>query len=141
LPPAERHERLARLFLIRYGVVWRDVVVREPLSPSWRELLFVYRRLEARGEVRGGRFLADHAGEQFALPEAVDLARAVRRSPKTGERVELSAVDPLNLTGLVGPMPRVAALMGNQVVYLDGMPQEPEGPLVEMEEPQVAEGA
>jgi ATP-dependent Lhr-like helicase len=124
VPEAELHERLARLFLGRYGIVWRDAVVREPLSPSWRELLFVYRRLEARGEVRGGRFLADHAGEQFALPEAVDLARAVRRTPRTGERVEVSAVDPLNLTGLVGTLPRVPAVLGAKVTFVDGVAQK-----------------
>jgi ATP-dependent Lhr-like helicase len=122
-PVAEVHERLARLFLQRYGIVWRDMVVREPLSPSWRELLLVYRRLEARGEIRGGRFIAGFAGEQFALPEAVDLARTVRRAPKNGERIVLSAVDPLNLTGIVTPSPRVPAVLGNVVVYVDGLPQ------------------
>jgi ATP-dependent Lhr-like helicase len=78
--------------------------------------------MEARGEIRGGRFLAGFAGEQFALPEAVDIARAVRRSPPSGKPVQLSAVDPLNLTGLVTPGPRVPALLGNVVTYVDGLP-------------------
>ncbi|MBX7114101.1 MAG: DEAD/DEAH box helicase [Myxococcaceae bacterium] len=117
---SDRIERLARLFLQRYGVVFRDLLARESLAPTWRELLFVYRRMEARGEIRGGRFLSGMSGEQFALPEAVDMARAVRRSPKTSEVVRVAGVDPLNLTGVVTPGPRVAAVMGNEVVYVDG---------------------
>jgi ATP-dependent helicase Lhr and Lhr-like helicase len=116
-------ERRARLFLERYGIVWREVAMREPLAPTWRELARVYRRLEARGEIRGGRFVAGFAGEQFALPEAVDLARAVRRSVPEGRRITLAAVDPLNLTGIVTPGPRVAAQPGQVVTYLDGVPQ------------------
>ncbi len=123
LPTAEVHERVARLFLQRYGIVWRDLALREPLAPSWRELLFVYRRMEARGEIRGGRFVSGFAGEQFALPEAVDVARSVRRTPKLQERIHLSAVDPLNLTGVVTPGPRVPAVLGNVVVYVDGLPE------------------
>jgi ATP-dependent Lhr-like helicase len=116
-------ERLAGLFLQRYGIITRDVVVRESLCPPWRELVRVYRRLEARGELRGGRFLNGVAGEQFALPEAVDLARAVRKEPKLGRVVRLSAVDPLNLTGVVTPGPRVASVMGQTVTWVDGVPQ------------------
>jgi ATP-dependent Lhr-like helicase len=116
-------ERLARLFLTRYGIVWRDLALREPLSPSWRELVFVYRRMEARGEIRGGRFVAGVAGEQFALPEAVDTARAVRREAPSGKRVQVWAVDPLNLTGIVTPGPRVPAVMGRYVTYVDGVPE------------------
>jgi ATP-dependent Lhr-like helicase len=119
----EVHERLARIFLQRYGIIWRDLAMREPLAPSWRELLYVYRRLEARGEIRGGRFVAGFAGEQFALAEAVDIARAVRRTPASGRVIQLSAVDPLNLTGFVTPSPRVPALLGNVVTYVDGVPQ------------------
>ncbi|NVJ22441.1 MULTISPECIES: DEAD/DEAH box helicase [Myxococcus] len=115
-------DSLARLFLQRYGIVWRDLVMREALAPTWRELLFVYRRMEARGEVRGGRFVAGFVGEQFALPEAVDMARAVRRQPPSGVRVQLSGVDPLNLTGVVTPGPRVPAMPGNVVTYVDGVP-------------------
>src|SRR5205085_10460520 len=85
-------ERLARQYLRRYGVVFRDLFAREPKCPPWRELLQVYRRLEARGEIRGGRFAQAFSGEQFALPEAVDALRAVRKMPTSGEeRVSLSA--------------------------------------------------
>jgi ATP-dependent Lhr-like helicase len=127
-PGEEIHDRTARLFLQRYGIVWRDLVLREPLSPSWRELLFIYRRMEARGEIRGGRFLSSFAGEQFALPEAVDMARAVRRAPLTGHTVHLSAVDPLNLTGIATPGPRVPAMMGNVITYVDGAPAPVQAP-------------
>jgi ATP-dependent Lhr-like helicase len=92
------------------------------LCPPWRELLFIYRRLEARGEIRGGRFLSGFAGEQFALPDAVDLARSTRRLEKTGEVITISAADPLNLTGVVTPGARVPALMGTTISYLDGIP-------------------
>ncbi|ATB35886.1 ATP-dependent DNA helicase [Cystobacter fuscus] len=119
----EVRESLARLFLQRYGIVWRDLVMREALAPSWRELLYVYRRMEARGEIRGGRFVAGFVGEQFALPDAVDVARAVRRQAPSGVRVQISAVDPLNLTGVVTPGPRVPATVGNVVTYVDGVPQ------------------
>jgi ATP-dependent Lhr-like helicase len=123
---AEIHEHLARVFLQRYGIVWRDLAMREPLSPTWRELLFVYRRMEARGEIRGGRFLSGFAGEQFALAEAVDIARAVRRTPTSGRVVHLSAVDPLNLSGFVTPGPRVPSMLGNVVTYVDGVPKTDE---------------
>lgn len=121
--PEEVTERLAMLFLKRWGIVFRDLVVREPLCPPWRELLQVYRRLETRGELRGGRFLHGFAGEQFALPEAVDLARSTRRLPKSGEVITLSAADPLNLTGVVTAGPRVPAVMGHLVRYVDGVPE------------------
>jgi ATP-dependent Lhr-like helicase len=124
-PEAALEERLAMLFLGRYGIVFRDLLVREPLAPPWRELLPVYRRLEARGELRGGRFLGGFAGEQFALPEAVDLSRAVRRRPANGEVVRVAAVDPLNLTGVVTPGPRVPSVLGQEVVYVDGVPRPP----------------
>ncbi len=123
LKPAELKERLARLFLSRYGIVFRDLLARESLAPPWRELLYVYRRLEARGEIRGGRFLSGFSGEQFALPEAVDMARAVRRTAPSGLRIHVSAVDPLNLTGIVTPGPRVPAQLGQVVTYVDGVPQ------------------
>ena len=125
LDDAERMEKLAKLFLQRYGIVFRDLVARETLAPPWRELLPVYRRLEGRGEIRGGRLLAGFAGEQFALPEAVEAARATRRAPHTGQIVHLSAVDPLNLTGVVTVGPRIPAMMGHYVTYVDGIPQLP----------------
>jgi len=126
VPGETQQLELAQLLLRRYGILCRDVAVREPLVDSWRELLRVLRRMEARGEVRGGRFIAGVAGEQFALPEAVDQARAVRRVPGAGVRVRLSACDPLNLTGVVTPGPRVAAVPGRFVVYVDGIPQAEE---------------
>jgi ATP-dependent Lhr-like helicase len=121
--PAEQEEKLAQLFLERYGIVFRDLLGREPLAPPWRDLVRVYRRLEARGEIRGGRFLAGFAGEQFGLNDAVELARQVRRTEPTGERVRVAAVDPLNLTGIVTPGPRVPAQLGQSVVYVDGVPE------------------
>ncbi len=101
-------------------MVFRDLLARED-APPWRELVRVYRTLEARGSVRGGRFVEGRSGEQFALPEAVDALRAVRRAPRQdGERVELSAADPLNLAGILLPGPRVPAGLGGRVAYLDG---------------------
>jgi ATP-dependent Lhr-like helicase len=129
--PAELEEKLAWQFLNRYGVVFRDLVVREPLSPPWRDLLMLYRRFEARGEVRGGRFVHGFTGEQFALPEALDVARAVRRSEPNGEVIRLAAVDPLNLTGVVTPGARVPAMLGKYVLYRDGVPQNVEGGVAE----------
>lgn len=116
-------ERIARLLLARYGVVFRRLLEREAASlPPWYQLLRVYRRLEARGEIRGGRFVGGFAGEQYALPDAVGLLRATRRRAKTGRLVSVSAVDPLNLVGIVTPGTRVAALAGNRVLYRDGEP-------------------
>jgi ATP-dependent Lhr-like helicase len=117
-------ERLAQQYLRRYGVVFRDLLARED-APPWRELVRVYRVLEARGSVRGGRFAAGRSGEQFALPEAVDALRAVRRAPRNGsERVEVSAADPMNLVGILTPGPRVSSLVGGTVVFVDGVPCE-----------------
>jgi ATP-dependent Lhr-like helicase len=123
MEPSVLEEKLAWQFLHRYGIVFRDLVVRESLSPPWRDLLQLYRRFEARGEVRGGRFLHGFAGEQFALPEALDVARAVRKSPMTGETLRIAAVDPLNLTGVVTPGARVSAMLGRSVLYVDGVPK------------------
>jgi ATP-dependent Lhr-like helicase len=103
-------------------VVFRDLLARETGAPPWRELLPVYRSLEARGELRGGRFVAGLSGEQFALPEAVEALRAVRRSPRQGERVELSAADPLNLLGILLPGPRTPATLGARIAFVDGVP-------------------
>ncbi len=121
--PGAVEEKLAWLFLQRYGIVFRDLVMREPLALPWRELVQIYRRLEARGEIRGGRFLHGFAGEQFALPDAVDVSRAVRRAPLKGETIRVAAVDPLNLTGVITPGPRVPAQLGQSVLYVDGVPQ------------------
>ncbi len=115
-------ERHARTLLRRYGVIFRRLLDREGSVPLWRELLMVYRRLEARGEIRGGRFVAGMAGEQFALPEAVGQLRSIRREPGGGELIGLSGADPLNLTGIITPGDRVPALAPNRVLYEDGVP-------------------
>ena len=115
-------ERFARQLLVRYGVVARRILAREaPLAP-WRDLLRALWRLEMRGEVRGGRFVQGMAGEQFALPEAVERLRAVRRKEPDGRLLAVSAGDPLNLAGILTPGERVAALPGNRVIYKDGVP-------------------
>jgi ATP-dependent Lhr-like helicase len=116
-----RTEQLARLLLQRYGVVFRSLLGRESRLPTWRELATVYRRLEARGEIRGGRFVAGFGGEQFALPEAVGRMRAVRKLEKNGEFIALSAADPLNLVGVVTPDARVPAIGRNRVLFRDGL--------------------
>jgi ATP-dependent Lhr-like helicase len=116
-------ERLASQYLRRYGVVFRDLLARESAPPPWRDLLRVYRALEARGAIRGGRFVAGFTGEQFAAPEAVDALRAARRAPREGaERIEVSAADPLNLVGVLTPGARVPAVLGNRVAFVDGVP-------------------
>jgi ATP-dependent Lhr-like helicase len=116
-------EHVARALLRRYGVVfWRLLEREAPWLPPWRDLLRVYRRLESRGEIRGGRFVAGFSGEQFALAEAVAALREVRRRPCSGEWLSLSAADPLNLVGILTPSPKLAALTGNRVLYRDGLP-------------------
>jgi len=116
-------EKIAAQYLRRWGVVFRDLLAREAAPPPWRDLLRVYRALEARGAIRGGRFVAGFTGEQFALPEAVDALRAVRRAPRQGaERVEVSGADPLNLVGILTPGARVPAVLGQRVVLVDGVP-------------------
>jgi ATP-dependent Lhr-like helicase len=112
----------ARSLLQRYGVVFKRVLARETGAPPWRELLMVYRRLEARGEIRGGRFVSGMSGEQFALPEAVRQLRAVRRVEGAGHLVAVSAADPLNLTGIITPGERVAGVTRNRILYRDGVP-------------------
>ncbi|HEU4685065.1 MAG TPA: DEAD/DEAH box helicase [Nitrospira sp.] len=120
---APLHERIARQLLRRYGVVFRDLLLRETLVRSWRDLLIVYRRMELKGEVRGGRFVDGFTGEQFALPEAVEALRAVRKGGNgtMSQEVRLSACDPLNLTGVILPGPRVPAVPTNFLVLKDGM--------------------
>jgi ATP-dependent helicase Lhr and Lhr-like helicase len=119
--PEGQAERWARLLLRRYGLVFRRVLEREN-APPWRDLLTEFRRLEARGEVRGGRFVTHHAGEQFALPEAVALLRKVRNAPELGEELVLSACDPLNLLGTVLPGERVAASPTNSILFRGAAP-------------------
>jgi ATP-dependent Lhr-like helicase len=115
-------EAIARTLLKRYGVVFRTLLQRESQLPPWRDLVRVYRRLEARGEVRGGRFVAGFGGEQFALPDAVGRLRAVRRSERTGELAVLSAADPLNLVGILTPEARIASIHRNRLLLMDGLP-------------------
>jgi ATP-dependent Lhr-like helicase len=121
-------EFFAKLLLDRWGVVFRDLMQREPLAPAWRDLLVTFRRMEARGEIRGGRFISGFVGEQFARPEAVDLLRAVRRSTYMGEEVDVALADPLNLTGIVIPGPRTSALTQGSIV-IGGMIPAPAVPL------------
>jgi ATP-dependent Lhr-like helicase len=120
---AEAVEHAARVLLRRYGVVFWRLIEREAnWLPPWRDLLRVYRRLESRGEIRGGRFVAGFSGEQFALPDAVANLRHIRRTPHSGEWISVSGADPLNLVGIITPGPRLAALSGNRVLYRDGVP-------------------
>ena len=116
----ELAEAEAEQLLARWGVVFRDLLVREPLTVPWREVLWALRRMEARGTIRGGRFVTGFTGEQYALPEAVDALRAVRRLERSGETVLVSAADPLNLAGILLPGSRVPALPTNSLTYVDG---------------------
>jgi ATP-dependent Lhr-like helicase len=119
----EHTEHVGRTLLLRYGVVFWRLIEREAVwLPPWRDLLRVYRRLESRGEIRGGRFVAGFSGEQFALPDAVGMLREVRRQPAAGALLSLSGADPLNLVGILTPGPRLPALTGNRLLYRDGLP-------------------
>jgi ATP-dependent Lhr-like helicase len=114
------------MMLKRYGVVFRDLLLREANLPKWRELQIAFRRLEARGEIRGGRFVDGFIGEQFALPVAVESLRATRKMTPSGEVVTISAADPLNLVGVIVPGERVPAISGRTVSYRDGVALEDE---------------
>jgi ATP-dependent Lhr-like helicase len=116
-----RLQAFAQALLRRYGVVFRALLAREQRLPAWRELAAVYRRLEARGEIRGGRFVSGFGGEQFALPDAVGRLRAVRKQEKAGELVAISGADPLNLVGIVTPDARVSGVAPNRVLFRDGL--------------------
>ncbi|HYA23413.1 MAG TPA: DEAD/DEAH box helicase, partial [Terriglobales bacterium] len=109
------------MLLKRYGVVFRDLLARETNLPKWRELQMAFRRLEDRGEIRGGRFVDGFLGEQFALPVAVESLRATRKMPPSGETITLSAADPLNLIGILVPGERVPAISGRTVTFRDGV--------------------
>jgi ATP-dependent Lhr-like helicase len=113
-------ERIAWTLLRRYGVVFKRLLERESCLPPWRTLLRVYHRLEARGEIRGGRFVAGFSGEQFALPEAVGALREIRRAKPEDPWVSVSGADPLNLAGILTPGPRVPALPGNRILFRGG---------------------
>jgi ATP-dependent Lhr-like helicase len=114
------------MLLRRYGVIFREVLARESNLPKWRELLIAMRRLEDRGEVRGGRFVSGFLGEQFSLPEAVESLRAMRNLPASGEVITISAADPLNLVGFIVPGERVAAISGKYVSFRDGVAVDPD---------------
>jgi ATP-dependent Lhr-like helicase len=118
----EEVEAIARTLLKRYGVVFRSLLQRESQLPPWRDLVKVYRRLEARGEIRGGRFVAGFGGEQFAAADAVGRLRAVRKQEKLEELVVLSAADPLNLVGILTPDARIPAIHRNRLLMKDGVP-------------------
>jgi len=120
--PTEQIEAICWMLLKRYGVVFRDLIAREKNIPRWRELLIALRRLEDRGEIRGGRFVSGFLGEQFALPYAVESLRAIRKKDPNGENITLSAVDPLNLIGIILPGQRVTAYSGNTINLCDGIP-------------------
>ncbi len=113
-------ESVCRILLERYGVVFRELLARESMLPRWRDLLITFRRLEDRGEIRGGRFISGFIGEQFALPIAVESLRAMKNLPHSGETVTISAADPLNLAGIVVPGERVPAISGKYVSFRDG---------------------
>lgn len=121
-PEPETAESKAHQLLLRYGVVFPELLAREPMAPSWRELVRTYRRLEARGEIRGGRFVAGFVGEQFAMPEAVESLRTVNKDQSRGQMEAVSACDPLNLVGILTPGERVPAMLGNKAVFRDGVP-------------------
>jgi ATP-dependent Lhr-like helicase len=121
--PEEAAEQVVRTLLRRWGVVFWKLVAREAdWLPRWRDILMCCRRLEARGEIRGGRFVAGFSGEQYATPEAIGLLREVRRRPHSGQYLSLSGADPLNLLGIVTPGGRLPSLTGNRLLYLDGLP-------------------
>src|SRR6266699_2926163 len=115
-------EKLARVLLRRYGVVFRRLLDRENFVVTWYELGRIYRRWEARGEIRGGYFVGGISGEQFALPEAIGLLRSIRKALSNGELITLSAADPLNLQGILTPGPRIAALTPNRILFNNGLP-------------------
>jgi len=127
--PQRAIESVCRMLLERYGVVFRELLARESILPRWRDLLIAFRRLEDRGEIRGGRFISGFIGEQFALPIAVESLRAMKGVQLSGEVITISAADPLNLAGIVVPGERVPAISGKHVSFKDGL-------LVETPEPQ-----
>jgi ATP-dependent helicase Lhr and Lhr-like helicase len=115
-------EKFARVLLRRYGVVFRRILERESFPVTWYELARIYRRLEARGEIRGGYFVGGVSGEQFALPEAIGLLRSLRKTSSIGQSITLSAADPLNLQGILTPGPRIAAFTANRILFCRGLP-------------------
>jgi ATP-dependent helicase Lhr and Lhr-like helicase len=121
-PDAKKTEAIARVLLRRYGVVFRKLAERENLLPPWRDLVRAFRTLEARGEIRGGRFVEGFYGEQYALPDSVGLLRLIRKKEKTGKMISLSASDPANLQGILTAGPRVPGTRKNRILFRDGEP-------------------
>ena len=121
-PVADRSEPIARQLLNRYGVVFPELLARDALTYRWRDLVRVFRRLEARGEIRGGRFVSGFIGEQFALPEAVEFLRKTKNAEPDGRFIAISACDPLNLAGILSPGHKVPAVIRNRLVIRDGVP-------------------
>ena len=115
-------ETVAWALLRRYGVVFHRLLARESIAAPWRDLARFYRRLEARGEIRGGRFVSGMSGEQFAMPEAIERLREVRRTPGDGRFVTIGTADPLNLAGIVTSGDRIRSTARNRMVYRDGVP-------------------
>jgi ATP-dependent Lhr-like helicase len=120
----ELAEAVAEQLLARWGVVFRDLMARETFGVPWRDILWAFRRMEARGTIRGGRFVAGFSGEQYAVPDAMEALRAVRKRERTGQPVTIWAADPLNLSGIVLPGPRVPARMATRITLVDGVPAE-----------------
>jgi ATP-dependent Lhr-like helicase len=112
----------ARVLLRRYGVVSRRMIERESVRVSWFELIRVYRRLEARGEIRGGYFVSGLSGEQFARPEAIGLLRSIRRARAKDDLIAISGADPLNLAGILTSGPRIPAITAHRILLRDGVP-------------------
>jgi ATP-dependent Lhr-like helicase len=123
-PLSDADDALAwcRRLLARWGVLLREVCMKERCAPPWRVLVSSLRRMEARGEIRGGRFIAGFTGEQFALPHAVDVLRRVKRREEEAARVTIAAADPLNLVGIITPGPRISQLSGTKITYERGVP-------------------
>jgi len=124
----ELAEAVAEQLAARWGVVFRDLIIRESLAVPWRDVLWAFRRMEARGTIRGGRFVTGFSGEQYAHPDAIDVLRAIRKKPRSGEQVRISAADPLNLTGVILPGPRVPAISANTVTLTDGAVEDTSEP-------------
>ncbi len=120
-PRDERMEATCWMLLRRYGIVFREVLAREPNLPRWRELQWAFRRLEDRGEIRGGRFVSGFVGEQFAMPIAAESLRESRSLPASGEAVTISAADPVNLIGIIIPGERIPASSLRSVTLRDGV--------------------
>jgi ATP-dependent Lhr-like helicase len=126
----ELAEAVAEQLLNRWGVVFRDLAVRDSLRVPWREVQWALRRLEHRGLVRGGRFVSGFSGEQYALPAAAEQLAHVRKQPRTGERVTVNATDPLNLVGTIVPGDTTPAVRTNHVTYIDGIPEPSSNPKI-----------